>query len=102
MMLRVIAPAPGAGQPALFIVFNGPAHGVNDATNKKAAKTLKKSPRSSVSFKEYCLILALLFNPIELSSLAIQFRLVRVYLSLLVGLPLILTLHLVSNQSAGS
>jgi hypothetical protein len=55
-----------------------------------------------LSLVVYLSVFALALESIELSSLPIQFRLVRVYLPLLVSLPLVLTLHLVSDQSSSS
>lgn len=48
------------------------------------------------------LIFALLFEPLELSPLAVKLSLVRVGLMLLFGLFLFLSLHLVTDQGASS
>jgi hypothetical protein len=48
------------------------------------------------------LILALFFDPLEISPLPFKLSLVRVDLPLLIGLFLFLSLHLVSDQGAGS
>jgi hypothetical protein len=48
------------------------------------------------------LILALFFDPLELSFLPVELSLIGVDLPLLIGLFLFLSLHLVSDQGAGS
>ena len=107
MMAPVPAPTRTPRPAPLSLVVTGPPAQPTAVRSRAELKTAEKD--SARLFAERLrmhthggLILALLFEPLELSLLAVKLSLVRVGLTLLFGLFLFLSLHLVTDQGAGS